>query len=160
MDFIGPLLVIIGALVALSGLIISRKPDLETTFDKISPYAGFVGVALLGWGLYDLYRGVFATYALGTSRFGIIKDAGDTVAAYVLLGHILLEIVLGFMLGFGLIASWIPGESGAEKGAVKIQKKLLAYSVPLGFVGLGLAVFWLILRPDMAEAVMLAAGTL
>jgi hypothetical protein len=46
------------------------------------------------------------------------------------------EIILGFLLGFGLIAKWIPGESGAETKGLEIQKKLLGYSLPIGVIGL------------------------
>jgi hypothetical protein len=45
-------------------------------------------------------------------------------------------VVLGFLLGFGLIANWIPGESEAEKKGIAIQKKLLGYSLPIGVIGL------------------------
>jgi hypothetical protein len=46
-----------------------------------------------------------------------------------------------------LIATWIPGESGAEKKAVQVQKKLLGLSLPIGIVGLLSAIYWLIKMP-------------
>lgn len=152
MGYLGPLLVIVAALVALSGLIISKKPDLKATFDKLAPYQGFLGVGLLAWGVWDLIHYVLTSVPIiDKSRFGLLLSGvgpehfgADKVAAISLIGYIISEILLGFMLGFGLIATWIPGESGAEKGAVKVQKKLLALAVPIGFVGLGCALLWLI----------------
>jgi hypothetical protein len=157
MNFIGPLLVIVAALVALSGFIIAKKPELKSTFDKIAPYQGFLGVGLLAWGVYDLYHNVIQTYAFGKSRWGLIfsgiemggmHSPTDKLAGIALLGYIICEILLGFMLGFGLIATWIPGESGAEKGAVKIQKKLLGLSLPIGIAGVVFAILWLIKMPS------------
>jgi len=162
MGYIGPILVIVAALVALSGLIISKKPELKATFDKIAPYQGFLGVGLLAWGVWDLIHNVIQSpwpMPAGGSKstFGYLFSGADLssvggpaaygadkIAAVALLGYIISEILLGFMLGFGLIASWIPGESGAEKGAVKVQKKLLALAVPIGFIGLACGVLWLI----------------
>ncbi len=148
MGFIGPLAVIVAALVALSGLIIAKKPSLKATFDKIGPYTGFLGVFLLAWGIYDLYYNVLSTYMGGYSRWGLLREMGFKVEAIALLVYIIAEILLGFMLGFGLIATWIPGESGAEKKAVAVQKKLLAFSVPIGLVGLVAAVLWLVQKPS------------
>ena len=41
-----------------------------------------------------------------------------------------------YLLGFGLIANWIPGEGDAEKKGLEIQKKLLGLSLPIGAIGL------------------------
>ncbi len=153
MGYIGPILVIVAALVALSGLIISKKPELKATFEKIAPYQGFLGVGLLAWGIWDLYNLVIKSWWGTQSLFGFLFSGpefmgqhgpSDKVAAISLLGYIISEILLGFMLGFGLIATWIPGESGAEKGAVRVQKKLLSLAVPIGFIGLACAIIWLI----------------
>lgn len=153
MNYIGPLLVIVAALVALSGFIISKKPELKGTFEKIAPYQGFLGVGLLAWGIYDLYHNVIQTFAFDKSRWGLIMNGvggvgGDKLAGIALIGYIISEILLGFMLGFGLIATWIPGESGAEKGAVKVQKTLLGFALPIGLVGLICAILWLIKMPS------------
>jgi hypothetical protein len=144
MNFIGPLALIVAALVAMSGLIISKKPDLKATFDKIMPYQGFLGVGLLAWGIYDLLRVMLFSYGgSGKSLFSIVM-LFDKFAGIVMIGYLISEILLGFMLGFGLIAGWIPGEGAAEKKGVAIQKKLLGLSVPIGVVGMICAILWLI----------------
>ena len=53
---------------------------------------------------------------------------------------VVAEILLGFLLGFPLIAKWIPGESAAEQRAAEMQKKIVPYQTLLGFIGMGLAV--------------------
>ena len=147
MNYLGPLAVIVASLVALSSFIIAKKPEAKQLFEKIQPYQGFLGVALLVIGIYDLYHNVLSDFVMDKSRWGIMMEF-DKLAGIALLGYIIAEILLGFMLGFGLIATWIPGESGAEKKAVAIQKKLLTFSLPIGIVGLVCAVFWLIKMPS------------
>src|SRR5689334_14753684 len=129
MHYIGPLAVIVAAFVALSGFIIAKKPDLKSLFDKISPYQGFLGVGLLGWGIYDLIW-MLGSHGAPKSYIGLVLD-WNKLSGIAWISYVAAEILLGFMLGFGLIATWIPGESGAEKKAVQVQKKLLGLSVPI-----------------------------
>jgi hypothetical protein len=147
MNFIGPLAVIVASLVALSSFIIAKKPEAKQLFDKIAPYQGFLGAGLLLWSLYALYYYVIAGFGgFDKSLFSMAMD-GDKLAAISLLGYIVCGILLGFILGFGIIASWIPGESGAEKKGLEIQKKLLAFSLPIGAAGLVFSILWLIKTP-------------
>jgi hypothetical protein len=157
MYLIGPLALIIAALVCLSSFIISKKPEAKQLFDKISPYQGFLGAGLFVWGLYDLYHYVFESWQYDKSRFGLlwsgVKVGGfssptDKLAAIALIGYIVCEILIGFMLGFGLIATWIPGEGKAEKKAVEIQKKLLTFSLPIGIAGVVFAILWIVKHPS------------
>ena len=129
MFLIGALAVIAGSLIALSGFIIAKKPNARQTFEKIAPYQGFLGVGLLVWGIYDLLRtiGHWGDYL----RIPGLKLFGVAVIAYVL-----SEVIIGFCLGFGVIAKWIPGDGGAEKKGLEIQRKLLGFSMPIGVVGL------------------------
>ena len=143
MHFIGPLALIVGALVCLSSFIIAKKPEAKELFDKIAPYQGFLGVGLLAWGVYDLLTYLIEKPFGDKSWFSLYLDY-DKVGAIGLLGYVICEILIGFMLGFGLIATWIPGEGSAEKGAVKIQKKLLGFSLPIGVVGIVCAILWLV----------------
>lgn len=124
---IGTLAVIVGSLVALSSFIIAKKPELKSTFEKIQPYQGFLGVGLLGWGIWDLINNV--------GDFGAMIKF-KAILGIAIIGYIAAAILLGFILGFGLIASWIPGEGGAEKKGLELQKKLLTFSLPIGVIGL------------------------
>lgn len=143
MHYIGPLAVIVASLVALSGFIIAKKPEMKATFEKIQPYQGFLGVGLLFFGLYDFYHYFFATAIGDMSWFSLVMKF-DKVLGIAMIGYIASEILLGFILGFGLIASWIPGEGTAEKKGVAVQKKLLAFSLPIGIVGIVSALLFLV----------------
>jgi hypothetical protein len=149
MHYIGPIAVIVGALICLSGFIIAKKPDLKHLFEKIAPFQGFLGVGLLAWGLYALYYYFVKSYG-GDSIFMFLIDhpRGDKLAAISLAGYVVSEIIIGFILGFGLIANWIPGESAAEKKGLEIQRKLLGLSIPIGAIGLASAILWMIKMPS------------
>lgn len=138
MNVLGPIAVIVASLIALSSFIIAKKPEAKQLFEKIQPYQGFLGVGLLAWGVYDLIRmleffGPFLKY--------------DMVFGICAIAYVASEILLGFILGFGLIATWIPGEGAAEKKGVEIHKKLLGFSLPIGIIGLVSAVYFLIKMP-------------
>ena len=124
----------------------SDRGRCEQLFEKIAPYQGFLGVALLFWGLYDLYRWMIQDTGLGKSAFSIFLEF-DKVLAFSGLAYLISEVIIGFILGFGLIASWIPGEGGAEKKGLAIQKKLLTFSLPIGIIGMISAVIVLIKFP-------------
>lgn len=152
MNYIGPIAVILGALICLSSFIIGKKPEAKQLFEKVAPYQGFLGVGLLAWGLFELWDKVISGYkGLDKSVFGILMDSrmgNDSLAAISLLIYVIAAIIIGFILGFGLIANWIPGESGAEKKGLAIQKKLLTFSLPIGLVGLIFSILWIVKMPD------------
>jgi hypothetical protein len=126
----GSLAVIVGSLVALSGFIIARKPEAKALFEKIAPYQGYLGVSLLGYGIWQTLAnmGDFGDW------FG--KHNPHKIFAIGWLAYLFSAIILGFCLGFGVIANWIPGEGAAEKKGIVIQKTLLTFSLPIGIIGL------------------------
>jgi hypothetical protein len=128
-DVLGPLLVIIGGLFAISGLIIAKKPDAKKLFDQIAPAQGIVGVVLLVVGVIDviqvLLRGGVGSLLRFAPLFGI-----------ALIACVIVEVLLGMLLGFALVAKLIPGESGAEKKGGEIALKLVPLQVPIGIVAI------------------------
>jgi hypothetical protein len=134
MDLLRPIALIVAGIIAASGFIISRKPDAKQLLDKLVPFQGFLGVGLLAWGVIDLIR------VLGNLKE--LSAASDVYPIYVICIYaaVVAEILLGFLLGFPLIAKWIPGESAAEQRAADVQKKIVPYQTLLGFVGMGVAV--------------------
>ena len=101
------------------------------------PFQGFIGVALLVWGVIDTIR--VLTH---------LKEIGDMASSYPLFtisvyAGVASEVLLGFLLGMPLIATWIPGESAAEQRAMEMQKKVVPYQTLLGLIGIVVAVFLL-----------------
>lgn len=134
MDLLRPIALIVAGVLAASGFIISRKPDAKQLIDKLVPFQGFLGVGLLVWGVIDLIR------VLGNLKY--LSAASDHYPIYVLCVYaaVVSEIVLGFLLGFPLIAKWMPGESAAEQRAAEMQKKIVPYQTLIGFIGIGVSI--------------------
>jgi hypothetical protein len=127
MWIIGPLLLLVGGVIALSGFIASKKPNAKELLDKLTPIAGFIGVGLLVWGIIDLIRSL--------DMLGTVMGA-SAFRGIIFIVYLASEILLGFLLGMGLIAKWMPGEGAVEKKGVEMQKKLTAWQVPIGFIGI------------------------
>lgn len=131
---LSPILLIVAGLLAASAFIISKAPDAKRLIDKVVPIQGFIGVALLVWGVIDIIRTL--------PHMDDINAIGKVYTFYpiaIWLG-LACEIVLGFLLGMPLIAKWIPGESAAEQRAVDVQKKIVPYQTIIGFVAIGTAI--------------------
>ena len=137
MDYIMPLLIIVGGVLAISALIVAKKPEAKQLLDKITPYQAIIGVVLLGWGILSLIRSL---KGIGLA-FKVIPVF--TVSA---LAMIACAILLGFLFGMPQIAKWAPGESGAEVKAMELSKKLAPFQVILGLVGIVSALLYILVR--------------
>lgn len=133
---------IIGGLIACSGLIIKNAPGAKDLLNKLLPYKAFVGVGLLGsfiLNMIDMKFNPFAGFDL-SFLFGLM----------VLL-ILLTQLFLGFTMGFGQIAKWIPGDSAPEEKAEALQRKLMPFEVIFGLVAIGSGILGLLfaLKPTM-----------
>jgi hypothetical protein len=137
MDLITPLLLIVGGILAISGLIISKKPDAKAMIDKLTPYQAFIGVAMLACGIWWILKWM-----------GFLTDAFRLKPLFgvSLWGVIICSVLLGFLFGMPQIAKWIPGESAAEAKAADLAKKVAPFQVILGLVGLACALLYLLFR--------------
>lgn len=129
---------IIAGILAASSLIIARKPDAQEYIDKLTPYQGWLGVALFVWGIVDLVR------MLGV--IGLLFKHATLVAIFLLVA-IPVEILLGFILGFGLITKYAlsKNETAMEKGKA-IRKKLAPLQGIIGILGIIVGISYIILR--------------
>lgn len=125
---VGPVL---GGILAASGFIIAKNPNAKDLIDKIAPYKGFIGVGMLGLGAWNIVTNL--------GNIGWFFSSISGIGAFITLCTM---VVVGFLLGFGLIAKHAGG--AAEKGA-ELQKKLIAVEVPLGFLSIGGGVFCLLI---------------
>ena len=133
MALINALLLILGGILAVSGLIVAKKPNAKDLIDKLVPYQAIIGIALLAFGLVNLLR-----------LFGHVFDILRSFPGVVTITMIVTSILLGFMFGMPQIAKWIPGEGGAEQKGMELSKKLGPYQVIIGLVGLASALLWLL----------------
>jgi hypothetical protein len=137
MDLITPILLILGGILAISNLIVAKKPEAKQMIDKLVPYQAGIGIALLVIGLWNLLRSL-------SSIFTIIKLM--PLLGITALAMMISAILLGFMFGMPQIAKWMPGNNNAEQKGMALSAKLAPYQVILGLVGIGSSLIFLLYR--------------
>ena len=125
------LLLIFAGLLACSNLILAKMPDSKKLFDKVAPYSGFVGVVLLVYGLFYAIKYVLP-------YFGTMLQS---LAGWLAIAAVVDAVLLGFLLGYALIAKWVGDKSpeALAKGE-KFRAKLAMAQIPLGIAGVALGI--------------------
>jgi hypothetical protein len=135
---------IVGGVLAMAGFIVSKKPDAKPLLDKLAPYQGMIGVFCLFYGVWDLitFLGNRAAMSMMLKFPGI--PGSIKIFFYTFYFVWLVEMLLGFLLGYGLIASKMGGKNPdmAAKGEA-MQKKLAGIQVPLGVISILIGLYWL-----------------
>ncbi len=137
MDIITALMLIVCGILAAAALIVQKKPNAQELLNKITPYQGITGVVVCAWGAWTV---IWCLIHAGAVRY---------VPFYflVVLATGIVEVLLGFLLGYGLIARYaLSGHVEAQARGGAMQAKLVSVQIPLGLVGIGLGVLLLILR--------------
>jgi hypothetical protein len=129
------LLLLAGSILAMSGLIIAKKPEAKELINKLVPFQAFIGVGLLGIGVVNVLHwiGDIGTVFKFSFLFG-----------FAIYGTIFSALLLGFFFGMPLIAKWIPGDSPAEEKAEAMAKKVAPFQVTIGIVGFISAILFLL----------------
>ncbi len=137
MDIVTAVLLIICGIVAAGTLIVQKKPNAQDLLNKLTPYQAVIGVIVCLWGIWTIIRCMIYIRAL----------VHFPVYLIVFLATGATEVLLGFLLGYSLIAKYaLSGNVEAQTRGSAMQARLLAVQVPLGLVGIGLGVLLLILR--------------
>ena len=130
--FITAALLVAGGVLAAASLIVAKKPNAQQLIDKLAPYQGWIGVVLFIWGIKDIMGSLGL---LGTSF----------LFAIVYLSVALIELILGFMLGFGMITKYaLSKNAAAEAKGQQIRAKLAPYQGTLGIIANVAAVVFLV----------------
>jgi hypothetical protein len=124
---IAGLITIVGGILAASALIIARKPNAKDLIDKITPYQGWIGIVMFFWGIWgtlDCVRGIGALSSAPLFwLFWMASSAAD--------------LVVGFLLGFGLITKYALGRNlAAQARGQQIRAKLAAYQGVFGLLAI------------------------
>jgi len=137
MDIINALLLIVGGVLAISGLIVAQAPNAKELIDKLVPYQALIGVAMLVLGVLNLLR------TLG-SMFNLIDITPLQGIAW--LAVIAASILLGFLFGMSQLVKWLPVSPSTERKGRELLQKLGPYQVILGIAGIGAALIVLLYR--------------
>ena len=129
---IGSIIAIIGGLIASASVIVAKKPNAKELIDKLTPYQGWIGVILAFWGVWG--------------AISLILGIGSLSLAWIIgLAVAVVEFVVGFLLGYGLISKYLleKNETAKEKGQA-LRLKLTKYQIPAGLILLALGVLSLV----------------
>lgn len=129
---IGIIIAILGGLIASSSVIVAKKPNAKELIDKLTPFQGWIGVILAIWGLWGIISSILNIGDLGLSWI-------------IALAVAVVEFVVGFLLGYGLISKYVleKNETAKEKGQA-LRLKLTNYQIPAGLILLALGVLSLV----------------
>ena len=114
---------ILGGMLACASFSLKNAFAARRLLNKLLPYKALVGVGLLGSfavNLYDAEFNPFAGFDM-SARFGTL-----------IFSVLAVQLVLGFTMGFGLVAKWIPGDSEPEERAEEVQRRLMPFEVLFG----------------------------
>jgi hypothetical protein len=131
------LITIAGGILAASALIIARKPNAKDLIDKLTPYQGWIGIVMFFWGVWGI---------LDCVRFMSLLSARPLFWLFWLASGA-ADLIVGFLLGFGLITKYALGKSpGAQARGQQIRARLAAYQGVLGLFAItmgSLYIVWL-----------------
>lgn len=132
---IGGLVPIAGGVLASSGFIISKKPNAKELIDKLTPYQGWIGAVMFGWGVWETISVVL--------NLGLLGQAPLRFVFWILVA--LSDLLVGFLLGYGLITKYAFGknEQAQQKGAA-VRQKLVKIQAPLGLLAIVMGVLYLV----------------
>lgn len=136
-EVLNAIAVLLGGVLAISGLIIAKKPDAKALIDRLSPYQALIGVAMVFLGVINFVR--LIPVLTDIFKLNLLSAA----AALTMIG---VSIVLGALLGMPQIAKWIPGDSPAEQKALDLTQKIAPYQVLLGLLGIASTIVFLLYR--------------
>ena len=127
---------IVLSLIAVPSIILAKKPNAQELLDKITPYQGWIGLLFTFWGVY----GVIFSGILGLGWM-----SSWPVYWITLLAVNIMQAVLGFILGYGMISKYVFSKSEeAKKKGEQLLAKLAPIQGKLGLVGIGVGVWTIV----------------
>jgi len=105
---------LLSGLICAAPFIISKVPSAKEHLDKVAPYAGWIGVCVLFWGIRELIGAVLGLGLLTTHPISWIF--------WLLCG--VFDLGAGLLLGSGLVLKWTMGKDPEKQALVsgKIAK--------------------------------------
>jgi hypothetical protein len=124
---ISTVLGVVGGILAMSSMLVARKPNAAQLIDKLVPYQGYVGTTMFFWGVWELIDCVRSLGMLGSHPlvwgFWLVMAIAD--------------FSVGMILGFGLISTYaFRGNPTAIRKGQALRQTLVKFQVPLGFVAI------------------------
>ena len=129
------LITIAGGILAASALIIARKPSAKQLIEKLTPYQGWIGIVMFFWGIWEV---------LGALRFLSLLSVRPLLWVFWAATGV-ADLVVGFLLGFGLITKYALGSSdGAKRRGEAIRLKLANYQGVFGLLAVFMGALYIV----------------
>ena len=122
-------------LLAAPSLLAGQNPKAQEMLNKLVPFQGIFGIIVLFWGLFRLIFDILM-------HFGTFTYTPILLVSYLLLT--LVQVFLGFLLGFGFISKMTSGNEQARAKSEALRAKLAVYQGPLGIASIILGVWFII----------------
>ncbi len=131
MNLLFPVLTIVGGLVAACSYLATRQPEAGQVLQRLVPFQGAIGVALLASSSVWLLRVL-------PHASGLLK--ASPVSAVVTFATIGVSLLVGFLMGYGLVDRYVlsRNQSAQARGARALER-LAAVQTPLGLAAAMLA---------------------
>ena len=118
---------VLGAL-AVPHLVLAKRPDAKRILDKITPFQGWIGLISAVWGIVQIIALINALTWLRGGVRGLFEFL--LFAAFVV-----TQICLGFILGIGVIKSFIK-DANAKAKMDEVLARIIPYQSKLGIVAM------------------------
>jgi len=122
------------SIIAVPSLLLSKKPNAKELLEKIEPYQGWIGIVFCFFGVWGVITSVL--------NIGWLTSA--PIWWITLIAGSIVEAVLGFMLGYGLINKFFLSKNAdAKEKAEHMREKIAPKQGKLGIIGIVVGV-WMI----------------
>ena len=139
----GILMIVIGALAAMT-VITKNVKDSEKLLNIIVPFQGYLGIIGFIWGIWGIISAIL----------GLSWIAHWPIWWITTLIISILELVIGFILGFSLISKYALSKSEeAKKKATELLEKLTPSKVTFGIIGIIAGIWALIYKIIIANII-------
>ncbi len=113
---------------AVPHLVISKFANAKKILDKLAPFQGWIGLISGVWGLYEIIWMLSALTFLKEGLKGFVHFA-------IIAAAVICQIVLGFILGIGVVKSFVK-DGQAQAKLDQIFEKILPYQLLFGVLAI------------------------
>lgn len=126
---------VLSGIIAITPAIVARRPDAADMLNKLTPYAGWIGICVFGWGVWELISAVLGIAWLAAHPLSWIFWVAAGVS----------DFAVGLLLGFGLISKYALSKNAeAMKRGEQLRAKLAPFQAILGVIQIVLSVLYFV----------------
>lgn len=126
---------LLSGVIAITPAIVARKPDAAEHLNKLTSYAGWIGICVFFWGIREI---IFAVMGMG-----LLSSHPLTWIFWMLAG--VTDFGVGLLLGFGLISKYaLSKNEEAMKRGEQIRGRLAPFQAVLGVTQIAMSVLYFV----------------